>query len=231
VFGNQSQYKQVMKNFLVIVSIFLFSFTFSSVGQKVCKTEFSVGMNSSIPQGSETYWEAPRPNNLIFNITRSWYNNQHRITLRKELGMNFQYSNISYGRGNIAESYTFKGNNISLFANTALLAHFRISNNLAFSVGPEMEILLIGNNNLKKSRYTSFANPPSSVIIYDRGLNRDYFNKPSYGIKVLLFESDITKRINFGIAMSYLWTKSEYSNFYASNYTRISFLVGLKHIS
>ncbi len=218
-----------MKNVLVIVSIFVFSFSFSSVGQKVCKTEFSVGMNNSTPQGSEAYWEAPRPNNLIFNITRSWYNNQHRISLRKELGLNFQYSNISYGRGDLAESYTFKGNNISLFATTALLAHFQISGNLAFSLGPEVEILLIGNNNLKKSPYTTFNNPPSSGIIRERGLNRDYFNQPSFGIKVLLFESDITERINFGIAMSYLWMKSEYSNFYASNYTRISFLVGFKH--
>lgn len=218
-----------MKNIFVIVSIFVFSFSFSTVGQKVCKTEFSVGMNSSIPKGSETYWEAPRPNNLIFNAAKSWYSNQHRISLRKQLGLNLQYSNIRYGRGDLTESYTFKGNNLSLFANTALLAHFRVNDKLAFSVGPEVEILLIGNNNLEKSHYTTFTNPPSSEILRERGLNRDYFNQPSYGIKVLLFESDITERINFGIAMSYLWTKSEYSNFNASNYTRISFLIGFKH--
>lgn len=217
-----------MKIFLAFASISMF-LTYSAIGQKVRKTEFSLGMNSSTPKGSETYWEAPRPNNLILNASKSWYGNKHRISLRKQLGLNLQHSNIRYGRGDLTESYTFKGNNLSLFANTALLAHFRVNDKLAFSVGPEVEILIIGNNNLEKSPYTTFTNPPSSEILRERGLNRDYFNQPSYGIKVLLFESDITERINFGIAMSYLWTKSEYSNFYASNYTRISFLIGFKH--
>ncbi len=229
VSGHQSQQKQVMKRVLAIVSIFLFSFTFNTVGQKVCKTDFSFGMNSSTPKGSETYWEAPRPNNLIFNAAKSWDSNQHRISLRKQLGANLQYSNIRYGRGNLTESYTFKGNNLSLFANTALLAHFRITGKLAFSAGPEVEILLIGINNLKKSPYTTFTSPPSSEIIRERGMNRDYFNEPSFGIKACLFETDINEKTTLGINFSYLRTKSDYSNFFASNYTRISFLVGFKH--
>jgi hypothetical protein len=219
-----------MKKIFGIVIIFVSPAALNAFGQKVCKTNFSFDINSSTPTNSETYWETPPPDNLILNAAKSWDRNQRNTSLRKNLGFNLQYSNIRYGRGILDEGYMFKGNNVSLSANTALLDHFCINGKLAFSAGSEVEILLIGNNNLEKPTHTPFTNPSSSGIIHERSLNRDYFNQPSYGIKPRLFESDITVRTSFGIAVSYLWTKAEYSNFYASNYTRISFGFGKKNI-
>jgi len=219
-----------MKKIFGIVIICESAAALNAFGQKVCKTNFSFGIDSSTPTNSETYWETPRPDNLIFNASKNWYNNIRDISIRKELGLNLQYSNIRYGRGILDEGYMFERNNVSLSANTALLDHFCINGKLAFSARSEVEILLIGNNNLEKSTHTLFTNPSSSGIIHERGLNRDYFNQPSYGIKARLFESYITVRTSFCIAVSYLWTKAEYSNFYASNYTRISFGFGKKNI-
>jgi hypothetical protein len=45
---------------------------------------------------------------------------------------------------------------------------------------------------------------------------------------VRLFESDITDRVTLCLAASHLLAKSEYSNFYTSSYTRISFSIGFK---
>ena len=57
---------------------------------------------------------------------------------------------------------------------------------MAFGLGPEAEILIIGLNNLNNSYYSMFTNPYSAGDIRHGGLNRNYFNKPSYGIKLSL---------------------------------------------
>lgn len=220
--------KQVMKNILIYASIILFSVTFNSFGQKVSETDFSIGINKPTHAGQEEFWVAYMPSNPIFNTTRSWYNDSHWISLRKELGFNLQYLNIRYGIGNLERDNYFTGDIVSLFADAALLAHFRITSTLAFSIGPEAEFLVIGCNTVNHSYKNPLSSIPNSSTIKDKGINRDYFNKPSYGIKARLFESNISKRATLGLGVSYLWTKDEYSNFNASNYLRLSIYFGFK---
>ena len=71
------------------------------------------------------------------------------------------------------------------------------------------------------------TNPYSSGIIRETGINRDYFNQPAYGIKISLFETGINEKTKLGLNFSYLWTKSESSDFYA-NYIRVSFFIGFR---
>lgn len=168
------------------------------------------------------------PSNPLFNVTKCWYNNSHLISLRKEIGINLQYLNVRYGIGNLERDNYFTGNIESMFADAALLAHFKITSKLAFSIGPEAEYLVIGSNNVNHSFKSPFSKISTLGDIRNKGINRDYFNQPSYGIKARLFESDISRIATLGLAVSYLWTKYEYSNFNATNYTRLSIYIGFK---
>lgn len=218
-----------MKYFLAFVNILVFA-AFNSFGQMISETNFSFGLSKTSSPDQQMYWnENPPPTYIVLNASKLWYRDRHRISFGKELGFNLQYSNVDLDSGGNGGHSWVTGNVISLFVDAALLVHFRISNTLAFSFGPEAEILMIGKNNMNSSYYLSYTNPPCSGENNETGLNRDYFNKPSYGIKLSLFESGLTEKTTIGLNFSYLWTKSESSNFYAANYARISFLIGFKN--
>lgn len=218
-----------MKNILLIACIILFSLPVSTFGQQIGETDFSLGISKTTSTVAERHWEEEfPPTYLIFNATRSWYSDKHGISLRKELGLNLQYAPIKHGSGGaLGGSNYYTGNIVSLFANAALMVNFPINRTLALGIGPEAEFLIIGSNNLKNEY--SRHNPPYSGVIRERGINRDYFDQPSYGIKARLFDSGIIKRATLGLAVSYLWTNAEASNFYAKQYTRMSLFIGLKN--
>jgi hypothetical protein len=206
----------------------MLSITFSTFGQKISETSFSFGMNKPNHFKQDDFAVSYMSSNLIINATKSWYNNSHMISLRKELGFNLQYINVGYGIGNLERDNYFTGDIESLFADIALMAHFMFTHTLAFSLGPEAELLVIGNNNVNHSYKPPLSALPYSGTIRYKGINRDYFNQPSFGIKARLFESDISNRATLGLAVSYLWTKHNYFNFNASSYTRLSMYIGWK---
>lgn len=218
-----------MKNILVITFI-LFSVRLSTFGQQIGETDFALGISKTTSIVQNAYSDGFPPAYFKFNATRSWYSDKHQISLRKELGLNLQYATVKQGGGSGlgGSSYT-SGNNVSLFAEAALLANIPIKNTLAIGIGPEAEFLIIGSNNLKTSWSMHYSNPPASGIIYEKGINRDYFNQPTCGIKARLLDSGISKRTTLGLAVSYLWTKGERSNFYAMHYTRIGLFIGFKN--
>ena len=208
------------------ISIFL---TFSALGQKVSETDLAFGIVKTSAPMQQNYWnDSPLPVYQRFSITKSWYRDDHWFSLRKELGINFQYSRINLESGGLAAQGYYSGHIISLFGEASILAYFRINSTLAFSIGPVAEILAIGNNDLTYSYSTIFTNPPSSGIKGYSVLSREFFNGPSYGIKVRLFESALTENKNIGLSLSSLWTKQKSSNFYASNFTTIAFYIGFK---
>lgn len=216
-----------MKNILAIICI-LFSISLSSIGQQKSETNLTLGINKTSSSDDNDRWDELSPAYLLIGGTKSWYNNDHRFSLRKEAGLNLQYAHIDLSNGGMAAGNHYTGHIISLFADVALQARLRITKTMAFGLGPEAEIMLIGLNNLNNSYYTMFTKPYSAGDIRHGGLNRDYFNKPSYGIKLSLFESMVNAKTSIALNFSYLWTQSELSDFYASNYTRISFVIGFK---
>lgn len=206
----------------------MLSITFSTFGQKISETSISFGMNSPNHFKQDEFSVSYMPDNPIIGATKSWLNNSHLISLRKEVGLNLQYVNVRYGIGNLERDNYFTGDIENLFADIALLAHFKFTHTLAFSLGPEAELLVIGSNKVNHSYKSPLIALPYSRTIRDKGINRHYFNQPSYGIKARLFESEISKRTTLGLAVSYLWTKYGYFNFNASNYTRLSMYIGWK---
>jgi hypothetical protein len=217
-----------MKTYSVILCLLLFSITFSAFGQKISETSFAFGISKTLSSEFSQLWVEATQSYQTFNASRCWYGEDHRVSLRKEMGLNLQYSDIGLeGAGLGVQSFT-SGNIISLFADVALLTQIRINRSISFGLGPEAEFLLIGNYNLKDSWSSHYSNPPSSGKNIETGTNRKYFSQPAFGLKARIFESGVSEKVNIGIAFSYLWTKRELSNFYASNYARISFYIGFK---
>ena len=218
-----------MKLFTFFFCFLMLSALNNVFGQKIRETSFAFGINKTSSPVQHNYWnENPSPTYLTFNATKSWYNNDHRFSIRKEAGLNLQYSNINLDSGGLGGHNYYSGNITSLFADAALLVQMRINSRLTLAIGPEAEYLLIGYTNIRESYYYKNVDHYISGANRTVGLNRDYFNQPAYGIKFRLFETGIIEKTTIGLNFSYLWTKSEFSNFYAANYTRISFVIGFR---
>lgn len=213
------------------ISILMVAFllmTISSFGQQISETNFAIGISRTASAEFKHIYDEPLPTYLILSGSKSWYSTAHRITLRKEAGLNLQYARIDVNNGGKGASNHYTGSIISLFAGASLQARLRISEAFAFGIGPEAEILLIGNSNLNNEYYSMMVKPYIHGNKEMGGFNRDHFNKPSLGIKASLYESNPESRVNVGLNLSYLWTDSDPSNFYADRFTRFSIVIGFK---
>ena len=219
---------KVMKTILIIACI-LTSFSLSSFGQQISETAFGLGISKTNSPDQEQHWnDGPSPTYLNFYVNKTWSANDKPISLIKEAGLNLQYAHFNLESGGLGASNYLTGHITSLFADADLLVRYRINESIALGIGPEAEILLMGRNKLDNAYQTILTSPPSAGNVSEKGFNRHYFKQPSYGIKLCLFESMVDARTSVRINFSYLWTKSELSNFYTTNYTRLSFVIGFK---
>jgi hypothetical protein len=215
-----------MKN--IISVLFIIAVIFSAEGQNVSETNISIGMSKTSSSLFKQKYDEEPPTFFILNGSKSWYSNDSWISLRKEAGVNLQYAHIDLSSGGLGAANHYTGNIISLFANASLQGRIQIIHSMNIGIGPEAELLLIGINKLNNEYYSMIYNPPTAGNKDMSGINRDYFNQPSYGIKLSLYESAPQATTTIGIHFSYLWTKSEPSNFYTDNYSRISLMIGFK---
>lgn len=217
-----------MKNILLIVSI-LFSISLSSFGQQINETAVGLGISKTTSPDQEQHWnDGPSPTYLKFYVSKSWHTNDKPVSFIEDAGLNLQYANVNLESGGLGASNHYTGHITSLFADADLLVRFRINQSIALGIGPQVEILLFGLNKLDNAYQSTLTSPPTEGIVRNNGLSRNYFNQPSFGIKLSLFESKVNARTCIGLNFSYLWTKSELSNFYAANYTRFSLVIGFK---
>lgn len=217
-----------MKQILPTLAV-VFFLTGNAFGQKISETDFSLGVKLTSSPEQQTYWnENPPPTYFTASASKVWYRDNRRISFEKELGLQLQYAGIDLDSGGNGGHSWHTGNIFSLFAEASLAARYRIEKTLVLSIGPEAEMLLIGKNNMNISYYMSFCNPPISGEKQEVGLNRDYFDKPSFGGKLGLHKTMPNENITIGFKFSYLWTPMESSNFYAAHYARVSFFVGFK---
>lgn len=219
-----------MKRTTILICVLIFSANTGLFGQKVGETGIAIGFNNTLSNEEfKMRWSEEYSPPIFLNIraSKSWYRNDHKIALRKEVGLNLQYAKIGMGGGGLAAGNYYSGKIISLFAEASLLLRVRVDSTISLGIGPTAEYLLIGSNNLNNSYYTIFTNPPSSGDINYSGINRDYFNQPSYGIKLSIFNLANIKRYKVGLNFSYLWTKNEHSNFFLSNYLNVSLLLSV----
>lgn len=221
-----------MKNRTTIAILLLFFWSLNGFGQQVSETDFTVGISKTQVHQGINYWQEAKPIYLFVKGSKNWYNDEEKLSLRKEAGLNLQYANISHSTSsNAMGGFNEKtGTVISLLVNAALQARYRITDHWAVGAGPEAELLLLGYNNID-DYYTRIyipSQPPSAGHTSEKGINRNYFKKPSYGLKISLFQGSADARTTLGLHFSYLWTQSEHSSFYASNFVRFGLSIGFK---
>jgi hypothetical protein len=217
-----------MNYYTAVLTVAFISLARLVSGQQINETSFLVGINKNSYPEDKQFYQEELPTYLIVKGSKSWYSESHRISLRKEAGLNFLYSPIGYNTGGLGASSKYSGGIASLFASVSLQPRIRISNALALAAGPETELLLLGYNNLDDEYYSLLYDPPTFGNKKIKGLNRNYFNEPSYGLKASLMESNPDSKVSVGLSLSFLWTKSEPANFYAKSYTRFSIVIGFK---
>ncbi|MGE5429089.1 MAG: hypothetical protein ACM3O8_14440 [Methylococcaceae bacterium] len=217
-----------MRNNLAILILVFLTIALSTFGQQVRETSLGVGISKNSYPKDQQFYEEELPYYLIINGSKSWYSNDHRLSLRKEAGINLQYASIGFNTGGLGASSKYTGSITSLFANVSLRPSIHISQSLIFAAGPEAEVLLMGYNNIDYEFYSMIYDPPTFGNKKLNGFNRDYFNQPSFGIKASLLESNPDTKVNIGLSLSYLWTKSDPSNYYAERFARFSIVIGFK---
>lgn len=215
---------------LLVIFAFLFPAFCSVSGQTIRETGFEAGFNKTYSPDFKMQWNnsQSQPVFLTLGVLKSWYNDDPKISLRKELGINLQFENIDLSGGGLGAGGGYSGNITSLFVSPSLLAHFKVSQNLSADLGPSMEYLIVGTDHFTKSSYSVLPGYGGNGENEIRGINRDYFNKPSYGIKARLTGISVEEKFTIGVSFTYLWTKSGDENFDISNYARISFYLGFK---
>lgn len=212
----------------VLLTMALISMSCLVSGQQVRETSFSIGINKNYYPNDWRFYNEELPYYLILNGSKSWYSDSQRISIRKEAGLNLQYAPIGITSGGMGASSKYEGGIASLFASVSLQPRLRISEALDFSAGPVAEMLIIGYNKMDYEYYSMICDPPTFGNGKINGFNRDYFNQPSFGIKAMLLHSNPDAKTSLGLTLSYLWTNSESSNFYAESYARFSFAIGFK---
>lgn len=215
-----------MKYIAAILTVVCIAMNCMVAAQQLSETSFAVGINKNIYPEEWQFYKGELSTYLIVKGSKSWYSASHLISLRREAGLNFQYAPIGINTGGLGASSMYAGGIASLFASVSLQPRIRISKSLAFDAGPEAELLLIGYNNRDYEYYSMLYEPPTFGNEKIKGLNRDYFNEPTVGIKASLMESNPHSKVSVGLSFSYLWTKSEPANFYAEKSTRFSIVIG-----
>lgn len=214
---------QKLKILVLLLLVFSASGAFA---QRISETAFELGSNkTSSPEFRGRWNDSNAPAFLFLNVSQSWYNEDHPISFRKGLGLKLQYAHIDLAGGGLGGGSHYTGRIYSLFVNPELLAHIKVGGQMAVELGPAFEYLIIGSNRLNNSWWMMYSGSGSSKA---SGTNRDYFNKPAYGLKFRFLATGPGSKLNVGITLSYLQTQIEASNFYAKNYFQVSFLVGLR---
>jgi len=227
--GSKFLTSQIMKIFTLFLFL-IFILSSQLFAQKIGETGIEAGFNKPTIPHFDMEWNhnSTKPAFLNLGILKSWYNENSKISFRKELGISLQYQKIDLSGGGLGAGSSYSGNITCLFISPALLAHFKVSPKLTADVGPSMDYLIAGLNHLTQSSYSVLPGFGGNGEKEIKGINRDYFHNPAFGIKARLTNISVEEKVNIGIAFTYLWTKSGNENFNATNYTKISFYIGFK---
>jgi len=190
-----------MKTFLVLFLLVLV-LPINLFSQWKRETGFTIGV--VLPNQSKNYSSDTKIGvSAKLGFSQSWYKPESKFSFRPEVGINLErlaVDNIGWG-GNAGGS-SWKGSILSIDAELALLAQFRITKGLFFSVGPSGKYLITNYENLTRSWW--FMQQASGVE-ETKEFNRKYFLKPSIGIKAMLLEMNLCKKISLGLSFEYLW--------------------------
>jgi hypothetical protein len=193
-----------MKTLLFLVLI-LAVFPFSLFAQWKGETGFTIGI--VLPNQSKNY---SIDENIGFStklgFSQSWYNPENKSSFRPEVGINLERIAVdNIGFGGLGGGSSYKGSILSINAEVAALAQFHVTKGWVFAVGPSGNYLIVNHENLTSSWWLKQGAKQISGVEEKNGFNRKYFLKPSFGIKVMLLEMNLCKKISLGLSFEYQW--------------------------
>lgn len=195
------------------------------------ETGFTIGV--VLPNQSKNYsYDGEIGLSTKLGLNQSWYKPDQKNTFRPEVGINLERISVdNIGFGGLAGGSSYKGSIWSMNAGAAALAQFQMIKGLFFAVGPSGKYLIANYENLTNSWWYMQQNGAAKT----KEFNRKYFLKPSIGIKAMLLEMNMFKKISLGLSFEYQWRSyKEYQEintyeeiFQYSQTSEVSFYLGL----
>lgn len=191
-----------MKNLILFTLLLIFFLPTSIKAQWKRETSFTIGV--VIPTFSMDYQIDERigtSTKLGFN--QSWYKPENKFSFRPDVGINLErlaVDNIGYG--GLGGGSSWKGSILSINLELAALAQFQIAKGLFFAVGPSGKYLITNYENLTRSWWVHLQ---ASGVEKTNEFNRKYFLKPSFGLKAIIMETNLCKKISLGLSFEYQW--------------------------
>lgn len=220
-----------MKTILLLFLI-LTVLPFNLFSQWKRETGFTIGV--VLPSQSKNYsYDEEIGLSTKLGFSQSWYKPESKFSFRPEVGINLERLAVdNIGFGGLGGGSSYKGSIWSINAELALLAQFHITKGLFFAVGPSGKYLV---TNYEKLTNSWWLWQYGGGVKETKEFNRKYFLKPSVGIKAMLLEMNLCKKISLGLSFEYLWRNyQEYKEinsydeiFQYSQTSEVSFYLGL----
>lgn len=191
-----------MKNLILFTLLVIFFLPTSLKAQWKRETGFTIGVVlPNFPKDDQIDERIGISTKFGFN--QSWYKPENKFSFRPDVGINLErlaVENISYG--GLGGSSSWKGSILSINLELAGLAQFQIAKGLFFAFGPSGKYLITNYENLTRSWW---FRPHASGVEKTNKFNRKYFIKPSFGLKAMLMEMNLCKKISLGLSFEYQW--------------------------
>lgn len=190
-----------MKTLLFLLSI-LTVLPISLFAQYKRETGFTIGV--IVPDRSLNHSvDAKLGSAIKFGFGQSWYKPEDKFSFRPEVGLNISRLTVdNIGWGGNAGGSSWKGSISNLNAGVATLAQFKTAKGFDIAVGPAAGFLITNYENLTRSWW--YAQQASGVEKTNE-FTRKYFLKPSFGIKAMLINRSLYKKISLGLSFEYFW--------------------------
>lgn len=192
-----------MKTLLFLLSI-LTVLPISLFAQYKRETGFTIGV--IVPDRSLNHSvDAKLGSAIKFGFIQSWYKPENKFSFRPEIGINLDRIAIdNIGFGGLGGGSSWKGSIWSMNAESAVLAQFQVTKGLSFAVGPSGKYLIVNHENLTRSWWLKQGAKQISGVEKTNEFTRKYFLKPSFGVKAMLTNRSLCKKISLGLSFEYL---------------------------
>lgn len=211
-----------MKNFILLIFAVLM-LPLNSSAQWKRETGFGLGINQ--PIYPKTYYDEKIGASLKCGVYQSWFNPETKFTFRPMVGINLERLKIdNLARGGLGGGNTYEGTIWSINGELAALAQICIQKKLYFAVGPTGRYLF---TNYTKMSMDWWQQGSGSGGKETNGFNRKNLYQPAIGIKAMLVEKNIDKKISYGFSFENLWRNPEGDFINYSNTFEVTFYLGL----
>jgi hypothetical protein len=190
-----------MKSYLVLFLLILV-LPISLFAQYKSETGFTIGV--ILPKHSLDHSiDAELGSSIKIGFNQSWYKPENKSSLRPQVGINLERIAVdNIGFGGLGGGSSHKGSILSINAEIAVLAQFQVTKGLYIAAGPAGGFLITNYENLTRSWwYLQQASGVEEISEF----SRKYFLKPSFGIKAMLMEMNLCKKISLGLSFEYHW--------------------------